>query len=616
MFAVAVFSAHMWVLFVVKVTKHEIIQKCMIFEINFFLFLLPEYEAWKSREEASTMSHFVCSSGPKHRKDGLVKKYLACHRSGSYEMKPDPVRAHKRKGSVKCNKHCFATMSVSIKADKVTVKYQAEHYGHEKEACFQPLSIAQVQQVKAKLELGVPPKSLVAEVKAGATGKGITEEHLLDLKKIRNIRTKFNIGFNEKRDADDFISLGIWIDELQKNSEEPLVLYADKDDLNLKGMKTFQMALMSPLQKDLLLEYGQDVICIDSTHGTTAHDLQLTTLMVRGSNGSGIPCAYLLSRSVSEEPLKRFFEAIKSRIGKPLNCRAFMSDAANAYYNAWNAVMGTPEKRLLCIWHVRRNWTAQLKKQISSSDKRKDLSQKLETLMSSKNEQDFATMLKHILDHGADPDLADFVQYFKSQYAGNPELWGYCFREGIHLNTNNYLESMHNELKTNYLGGKHNARLDKLLYVLVQLTRDRLMKLVLSKVNPKADCKSSANFKRHREALKIHSAKDVSQLCEGEWVVGAQTHVRDQYTVCLLGECTGCYLSCQYCCACLHKFKCSCLDFRMHNCVCKHIHAVALWQVNQKSLSLDENSDKAIPSTSASNQPLLDPENNDDLAVS
>lgn len=288
-----------------------------------------------------------------------------------------------------------------------------------------------------------------------------------------------------------------------------------------------------------------------------------------------------------------------------------MSDAANAYYNAWNAVMGTPEKRLLCIWHVGRNWTAQLKKQISSSDKRKDLSQKLETLMSSKNEQDFATMLKHILDHGADPDLADFVQYFKSQYAGNPELWGYCFREGIHLNTNNYLESMHNELKTNYLGGKHNARLDKLLYVLVQLTRDRLMKLVLSKVNPKADCKSSANFKRHREALKIHSAKDVSQLCEGEWVVGAQTHVRDQYTVCLLGECTGCYLSCQYCCACLHKFKCSCLDFRMHNCVCKHIHAVALWQVNQKSLSLDENSDKAIPSTSASNQPLLDPENND-----
>ncbi|KAH9374451.1 hypothetical protein HPB48_004482 [Haemaphysalis longicornis] len=232
------------------------------------------------------MSHFVGSSGPKHRKNGVVRKYLVCHRSGSHKMKPQPRRAHKRKGSVKCNKQCFATMSVSIKADRVTVKYQAEHYGHEKEACFQRLSVAHVQQVKAKLELGVPPKSLVAEAKAGAKNEGLNETHLLDAKGIRNIRTRFNIGFNEKRDADDFVSLRIWIDELQKNCEEPLVLYADKDALHIDGMDKFEMALMSPLQKDLLLEYGQDVICIDSTHGTTAHDLQLTTLMVRGSNGS------------------------------------------------------------------------------------------------------------------------------------------------------------------------------------------------------------------------------------------------------------------------------------------------------------------------------------------
>ncbi|XP_077548098.1 uncharacterized protein LOC144160829 [Haemaphysalis longicornis] len=245
------------------------------------------------------------------------------------------------------------------------------------------------------------------------------------------------------------------------------------------------------------------------------------------------------------------------------------------------------------------------------------MSQKLETLISCTDQQEFSTMQLHILAHGADPDLADFVKYFAKQCAQNQEMWGYCFREGIHLNTNNYLEFMHNELKTSYLEGKHNTRLDKLLWVLVKLPHDLLMKPVISKVNPNADHRCSAKFKRHREALKIQDDNDVSQLCEGEWVVVAQAHFRDQYAVCSLDtECAGCYLSCQYCSACLHKFKCSCLDFRMHSSVCKHIHAVALWQVNQKSPPESENNGYgALPSSSASNQPLLDSKNNDDLSI-
>lgn len=83
-----------------------------------------------------------------------------------------------------------------------------------------------------------------------------------------------------------------------------------------------------------------------------------------------------------------------------------------------------------------------------------------------------------------------------------------------------------------------------------------------------------------------------------------------QHTVSLLEtECSGCYLSCQDCGACLHKFKCSCLDFPVHCSVCKHIHAVALWKMNKESLSLNENSDDlAIPSSSTSNQYLQDPQ--------
>ncbi|KAH9366774.1 hypothetical protein HPB48_009597 [Haemaphysalis longicornis] len=141
------------------------------------------------------------------------------------------------------------------------------------------------------------------------------------------------------------------------------------------------------------------------------------------------------------------------------------------------------------------------------------------------------------------------------------------------------------------------------------------MKPVISRLNPKAHHRSPANFKRHREVSKIHDANDASQLCEREWVVGAPTLFCDQYTLCLLDiEHAGRYLSCHYCSACLHKF--SCLDFHEHSSVCKHIHAVALWQVSQKSPSQSEKyEDRAILSSYASNQPLLDPENNDDLAI-
>lgn len=130
-----------------------------------------------------------------------------------------------------------------------------------------------MHQVKAKRQLGVPPKSFVSEAKATAKDKGLNEKHLLDTKRIRNIRTKFNIGFKEKKHTDDFMSLRIWINEFQKNSEEPLVMHADEHALHLKGMDTSQMALMSPLQKDLA-EHSQEMVCIDSTHGTNSHKLQ------------------------------------------------------------------------------------------------------------------------------------------------------------------------------------------------------------------------------------------------------------------------------------------------------------------------------------------------------
>jgi len=47
-----------------------------------------------------------------------------------------------------------------------------------------------------------------------------------------------------------------------------------------------------------------------------------------------------------------------------------MSDDAPAFYNAWVAVMGPAEHRLLCTWHVDRNWRDNLSKISGGSEKK------------------------------------------------------------------------------------------------------------------------------------------------------------------------------------------------------------------------------------------------------
>lgn len=42
----------------------------------------------------------------------------------------------------------------------------------------------------------------------------------------------------------------------------------------------FMIVIMTPYQIDVLSKYATDRIWVDSTHGTTSHDFQLTTLLV------------------------------------------------------------------------------------------------------------------------------------------------------------------------------------------------------------------------------------------------------------------------------------------------------------------------------------------------
>ena len=103
----------------------------------------------------------------------------------------------------------------------------------------------------------------------------------------------------------------------------------------------------------------QNIVCIDSTHGTNSYHFTLTTILVVDEFGEGYPCALCISNGEDFFVLDQFFKAIKEKI-KSITPKWFMSNDADQFYNAWRSVFGPAENKLLCTWHVDQAWRQKL----------------------------------------------------------------------------------------------------------------------------------------------------------------------------------------------------------------------------------------------------------------
>ncbi|KAM7314725.1 uncharacterized protein ISCGN_004509 [Ixodes scapularis] len=562
---------------------------------------LKEFSDWREAEEGREHVHFVLHNGPKRSPDEKVlTRYYYCHRSGSFQTISQGKRQLKTQGSCKSNVQCLATIRATEKDGKVAVEYQAEHYGHPKELKHQRLSATEKEALADKLKQGIPARKVLVDARSSA-GSEMGRLHLLSMKDIGNISVKHEILTKERRHKDQFKSVAMWVEELNKQSDSP-VLYFDMEEG--KEKETFELALMTAPQKELLTKLGPKFLCIDSTHNTNGHNLQLTTLMTVAEDQSGMPCAYLISKKLDTETMKRFFKAIKEKIGN-LACEAFMSDDAAAYGNAWEEVMGRAQHRMLCSWHVNRNWTQKLQS-VQDKETRDRLRDELWALRNCKDESQFQQALTGFLcqklSEEADPKLIqqvqEFLQYFERYYGGRAEQWALCFRKGIPFNTNNHLEAMHKDLKSHYMHGTHNQRLDKLLMILFELTRDRLYKRLKSLVKGKTNRHDAALFRRHQEGMKI-PASDVEQLQNGNgWLVKSQSQAERSYHVEKGDPCQSCVLRCKDCDICIDSYRCTCNDSLISASMCKHIHAVAYLGLHATTVEeVDTEPDVEMPST-------------------
>jgi len=174
-----------------------------------------------------------------------------------------------------------------------------------------------------------------------------------------------------------------------------------------------------------------------------------------------------------------------------------MIDNAPAFYNAWIAIMGPVEHRLLCTWHVDKNWRKNLSKTRGGSEKKSIVYKTLRILLQTTYIEEFKNNLQNVIrDLKQDKDTYTFGVYFEKYYSKRPECWAYCYRLRLGINTNMYLESFHKVLKYICLEGKRVKRLDKTINALIKYSRDCLYKrLIKLSKNILTEKKSKEYFK-------------------------------------------------------------------------------------------------------------------------
>jgi len=291
-------------------------------------------------------------------------------------------------------------------------------------------------------------------------------------------------------------------------------------------------------------------------------------MMVVDDFGEGNPVAFMVCNREDEAALSLFFRAIKARIPSDISYSAshVMTDDANQYFNAWCSVFGTAEKKL-CTWHVDKNWRKAIKQHIRDPNDQIEVYHMLRSLLQEVNEQDFKNCLESFREY-LSRESPQFGAYFES-YCSRTEQWAYCYRIGTQSNTNMYVESFHNVLKSCYMERKCNRRVDALISILLRIARDKAFERLIKVEKHSASKKVNEITKRHVILL-----SDLPATESGGWKIPSASQCNLYYFVVLSTENCTCNMHCGKCRCCPHMYHCSCVDFAVHSTVCKHVHTV------------------------------------------
>lgn len=147
----------------------------------------------------------------------------------------------------------------------------------------------------------------------------------------------------------------------------------------------------------MLSQFDHSAICIGGMHGLNSYYFYMYTVVVIDEYGNEVPIAFCFSNRGDVVLFKRFFTYIKLQVGE-IKTSTFICDGAESFYNAWSVVMGQVENRILCIWHVFKNWTENGARLVKDRNKRSLIKNTLRSLFYELDEQKFAKYIQAFQD--------------------------------------------------------------------------------------------------------------------------------------------------------------------------------------------------------------------------
>lgn len=480
------------------------------------------------------------------------------------------------KGTCKLQNNCTATIKAIVTEEKVSAEICHTHYGHDKQLQHTWLPKAKRQQIAALLQQGVSRDKILEDIRENAMNE--TDEfmryHLTDKKDVSNIVKSFGLSQVQKH-TNDQESVRAWLEEWEASQNNPVLFCKFQGEVAPEDVdllkEDFMIVLQTPFQKLMAQKFAGKGVCIDATHGTTGYDFPLTTVMVMDEQGEGFPIAWCLSNHEDFTHMCIFFGFLKQNCGK-LSPRWVMSDLANQFYNAWVGIMGGNPLRLVCTWHVDKAWQEELRSKVHDTVTAAEIYKMLRTVLQETDKINFQDYLHQLLERL--PSLSsEFYEYFKREWSDKTEIWAYCFRLGMGINTNMLVEAFHRVFKYNYLKGKVNKRVDKCVVNLLKYVRDKYFERVIKLTKGKSCHKQRLIQDRHNKSRAM-TTEAVEVLDNFRWKVRGQDG-GNIYTVSKqVTNCAGssCQIKCLECNICIHQYVCNCPDCLIQSTICKHIH--------------------------------------------
>ncbi|CEP16772.1 hypothetical protein [Parasitella parasitica] len=430
----------------------------------------PDFPQKRSNEESSTAGRnsAATSEDPnnegaetplKRRKRAVFVKYVwyvtyTCHRSGKCrdrvaegsQVKGGPSGAPRNLQKASKKTGCKATLKVTCyknDPDSVEVLHIGTHnheVGGAEDLKYLPLSQARKDQIMERL-------------------RQVHQDE------VYNIFKKIQESFYREA-ADEMESVILWLDELKENG------YSTFKHSTFNNDYTFGFS--SPWQKQLLL--NTTMICLDATHCVTnvERGLLYTIVLRHPVSGTGCPVAYMFTKDHSMAAVAVFLRFVKQDIGVA-SLEKITIDVSATEHAAITAVY--PEATIQwCLFHVSRAWMGKIRELVKlgstalNHQANREIITDLKTLMWEKNQETF--LLKLLAFYTKYSQYPEFLNYMDRTYLNREKFvhWSFAFQPQVYSNmeTNNFVESWHNQLKTTYLGRKRNRRVDRLIHILVK----------------------------------------------------------------------------------------------------------------------------------------------------